>query len=256
MRTLAASLVLGACLAAPAAGALTLVSQARSVSAFASLSPSFGTPQTESETKTAPDSAPFSDAASAGLGFVGATSHQTSTITTSGGAPFVDATGDAAGQSFSMGLSRDFGSADAASRLSITFTLDAAQAFALSAAVSGTNVVAPPPDPSPNPGSMSASIELLDGSGAAIAQLARSSPASTAFDERAEFSGRLEPGTYTLRAAATGGASGDFYNLGFASGRAAFAVELSLVPEPGALGLLVLALLGARGLEARSRAPR
>jgi hypothetical protein len=246
-------LALAVTLAAPStATALTLVDQGRRVSAVAGFFPSgFGDPTFDSDTEVAPDFGPFVATASAGANLASASASQSSTITLLGSAGLsVIATGVGEAGASNITLFPGFGSGTGTSDLSLTFALDEPMPFELSASISGSTVVFPPPDLG-GMGGMSARIALLDGTGAVVAELARSSPHGSPpsqFDETELFSGILQPGTYTLRARAEGIAAADQYFPGPESGFASFGLELSIVPEPAPAGLVALglALLAAR----------
>jgi hypothetical protein len=238
---LTALLLLSAPLSAPA---LTLVSQDRVVQAYASLSPSMGAPTVDSETLASPDFGPFDETAQAGVGFVGATGRQSSTITPLSGMQLqVDATGSSSASAFAMGPSSGFGTASASSNFEIVFEVDAEMPYDLWVHVSGSTLTDPfPASPYRD---WSARVELLDGGGGVLAELARSSasgdPAGQV-DVTEAFSGFLAPGTYTLRATTAGHASGDQYNPDFALAQSSFSLGFSIVPEPSAALLLGLGL--------------
>ncbi len=238
-------IVLALSLAVPlSASALTLVSQDRSVHADAYLAPSFGTPIVVSETKVSPDFGPFVETVNAAAGFAGAGGGQTSTITPLSDLSLqVDASGGGAANAFDMFGDNQFGLASVSSHFEITFAVDAAVPYDLSARIFGTTLT-DPFQASPFR-EWSARVELLDGGGGALAQLVGSSapgdpPAYV--DEAQLFSGVLAPGMYTLRAIADGKAWGDQYFPDYAYSQVSFALDLSIVPEPGPAGLLLFGL--------------
>jgi len=229
------------------ASALSLLSQTRDVDAYAALTPFFQAPIVDEHTESAPDFGPFAGAVTAtmsGPGRTDSSATQDSSIAAgSGDSLDTSASGRVEAGAFHNNRGADDFASRGSSSYLLTFEVTSDEAYEL---VAMATVV------TSSSGSADASattrIELVRDGGEVIEQLLLTAPAGGSDSDAFDHSGVLTPATYSLRvdSSATGGA---FRNLSpgapssNADGHVDYDVTLRLLPEPGALALLSLALL-------------
>jgi hypothetical protein len=231
-----------------ASDAVTIVGQARSVTAAVTITSSMEPTRRVLEIATASDLGPFQESVSAQFqsptqpfGAIGNASQFSRFGTQEPGVPLdAGASGNAnAGDQGSRRFADIVASGN--SSFEIMFLVDVPLRFELNASIQGRTVEF---------GVAAASVQLVDEGGNLLAGLGQVARSTESFDLLQTVTGLLAPGTYTLRAEANAFAEGGIVpTFGLIDSR--YGLNLLVMPEPGTSSLLMIGLLALAAMRGR-----